>query len=228
MKSSGIKDIIPTCLSVALLISVGVESLRRVTPADAAPFHAKVKSAEPDLPMSFGDWEGEEVPIPRAAVVLLKPNVILHRNFTNKKLRQNAGFLLVQCQDARDLVGHYPPVCYKANGFVQTAANPRDWQVGELTIHGLEYEFSKTSGGHVEAMIVNNFMVLPEGEMVRDMTGVEKVAEDYRKQFYGAAQIQVVIGARTPIEERTRIVQEILTAHLEIIRAMSGGIPDSE
>ena len=50
-------------------------------------------------------------------------------------------FLLVQCRDARDLQGHWPPVCYRGQGWVQSAALPRSWEVQDLQVEGMQYDF---------------------------------------------------------------------------------------
>src|SRR3954469_20179194 len=105
---------IPAFLTVALLLGLTAETLSRPRPSDAEPYHAQVKAAEAQITVPDG-WTFEDFRLPDGAIALLKPNASLYRVFKSPRQFQ---FLFIQCRDARDMGGHYPPVCYPASGWV--------------------------------------------------------------------------------------------------------------
>src|SRR5215212_3483805 len=124
---------IPAILTVALLLGLTAETLSRPRPGDAEPFHAHAFAATSAMATPDG-WTFTDLKIPDGAVALLKPNArICRQYFTPIRPFQ---FLLIQCRDARDMGGHYPPVCYPASGWVavrdeqgKPLAKPMTWQV---------------------------------------------------------------------------------------------------
>ncbi|HWP40988.1 MAG TPA: hypothetical protein VNL70_08680, partial [Tepidisphaeraceae bacterium] len=140
----------------------------RSPPPDAAAYHARIRAAAQVLPVCVGPWLLTENPEPPGAATLLKPNVIISR-----QLRRISGgwdasgepdpprtfnLLLVHCRDVRDMLGHYPPICYPAQGWKQQSVQPLDRQVGELTIHASSYVFSSEQLGTPRRIVVENFM----------------------------------------------------------------------
>ena len=206
---------------VALLVGVAVDKvLFHLPEGDPEPYHAQIREVADKLPYQIGDWVGTDVDVPPAAVALLKPNVILNRRFKDVRTGQMVTFLLVQCGDARDLLGHYPPVCYRVNGWALQAKTPRDWQVDDVSIRGVEYEFSKSTFERSTRIIINNFMVLPDGIVARDMESVGAVAQDPRKKLFGAAQIQLLFGADIPVSERDEIFKMFMKANISVIKTI--------
>src|SRR2546423_7112207 len=137
---------IAVLLSMALLSGMTLEAFSLRRPEDAEPYHARVRKAAEDLPIRIGEWAvlnpNDKGDVPKEAVTLLRPNVIFCRKYTNMSSGRTVTFLLVQCGDARDLVGHYPPVCYGNQGWTLRQKVARDWEIdGDLKIFGMEYEF---------------------------------------------------------------------------------------
>src|SRR5688572_23609198 len=119
-------------IAVTLLLLGGIaldQALFRVPAANAAPYHALVQAAAAKIPFHIDTWFGTDIPVPPAATKLLKPNVIVSRRYAEMLTGRRVDFLLVQCTDARDIVGHYPPICYVTHGWTQESAEPRDWEV---------------------------------------------------------------------------------------------------
>src|SRR6185295_13858053 len=119
-----------------------------------------------------------------------RPNVMLSRKYLNVTNGSDVQSLLVQCSDARDMLAHYPPICYPSRGWVLSAAVPREWQVGDLAVQGIEYRFSMEGLDRAQTLVVDNFMVMPDGRFMRDMKAVEDAAADVRTRYFGAAQFQ--------------------------------------
>jgi hypothetical protein len=221
------KDIrIPVLVTLVLLAGLAADTLSRPRPKDADQFHAKVYDGVTAIPLTIGGtWRGSVLPDQPAAVKLLRPNVMLHRRYVSEKHPGRAvDFLLVHCRDARDMTGHYPPNCYPAHGYTSLGglkASPVEWRVGDRVIEGMEYGYTRMDDGRVTACVVSNLLVLPNGRFVRGMTEVREAAADYLRQFYGAAQVQIVMDATVPEEERREIVSEFLVAIAPVLDLLS-------
>jgi hypothetical protein len=176
-------------LCVLLLLGMIAEARTRIQPADAEPYHARVRDAVDAVPVTLqigGGWVSTDTPVPTEATKLLRPNNILSREYseqsTNGEPRplRKADLLIVACRDARDLQGHYPKNCYVANGQTLVSAARRTWTVEKrdsdgnlkkdangdieyLNIDGTEYLFdaSHSSQNGRDLRRVYNFFVIP-------------------------------------------------------------------
>lgn len=215
----------PAIVTLALLAGLTAESRSRPRPEDAEPYHRRAREACEAMPRVIGEWvtAATDLPIPPAAVALLRPNVLLHREYRNQTTGRSVNFLLVQCRSARDMLGHYPPVCYPGQGWEKRSQTAVEWPAGPRAIPGMEYEFAKTHEGQPVVRVVSNIIIVPGGRFVRDMNEVGKAAGDYLRQFYGAAQIQMVVWGEVPAEERRQIVSTFLGAHQPMLDALCSG-----
>ncbi|QNN24906.1 exosortase-associated EpsI family protein [Planctomycetales bacterium ZRK34] len=210
-------------LALMLLGALGAETMRRPQPEAADPYHARVAAAAEDLPKQIGDWVGTDEPIRRAAVQMLKPNVIYNRVYYNSRTGQRVVVLIVQCKDARDIAGHYPPICYPGSGLNEQAREPFDRTLDNVTIHGMQYVFASDAFGS-QRLTVDNFILVPDHEVVRDMKAVYARAWDFLKRFFGAAQVQVVFSdPKLDDAEREEIFNTMIEAHMPLIKAILQG-----
>jgi len=196
--------------SLLLLAGMAVARGYRPRPIDAAPYHEHVRQVAASLPIRIGDWLGTDVAVPPAAIEMLQPNVLIHRQYRHLKTGRTASLLLVQCKDARDLAGHFPPICYPAHGWETAFSRPHTWRLDGHPIGGMEYGFDFRGPSATRHMIVADFMILPNGQFLRDMQGVRRAAADYTRHFMGAAQFQIVMDASTPESQRNETVQQLL------------------
>ena len=219
--------ILAPLMCLGLLAGMWTEARTRIQPADAEPYHQAARQAVMALPYQLGGWVGRDEEIPSAAVKLLRPNAIVSRTYIDPmRIDRTAGFLIVQCKDSRDMLGHYPPVCYPAHGMTPVSEERREWQVGDMTITGTEYLFAGNNGVSKYTKAVYNFMVVPGVGVVPDMTDVEQAAEDYQQRYFGAAQFQVTLNAEMPQFDRDRVFTALIGANTRIIKTLtSGGIP---
>jgi hypothetical protein len=191
---------------------------------DAEGYHAKVLSVADEIPVAVGDWLGNTQEVPAGAVSLLRPNLTLSREYSNSS-GQHASLLLVQCRDARDLLGHYPPVCYDAHGFVQVGAHRLDWDLDGDKLLGTMYEFRRTDRQErTTAIKVYDVMILPNGQTAPDMAGVDRVARDRKQRYFGAAQIQILTDASMSDEDRTQVISLLLRGAKPVINAIRAGV----
>ncbi len=207
-------------LAAGLLLGMAAVNFSFPTAEDAEDYHQRVLTLTEAAPTAFGNWTSRPVEIPPSAVELLRPNAILSRTFTDRAGRREASFLIVQCRDARDLSGHWPPNCYKANGYTAVSADPVTWTVDGAEFPGIEYVFEIDTAGKSSRIVVSNFMILPGVGYVRDMHDVREAGADHRRRFFGAAQLQVVTVAAYSDAQRRAIVGELITPHLPLIRSI--------
>ncbi len=210
----------PAAVAVVVLLGIVSETLARPRALDAEPYHAQVREAAEAIPRSFGPWSGQDVAQPPSVAQLLKPNVLLCRLFRHEQTGEEVTFLLAHCTSARDLAGHYPPVCYPANGWQIEDRQPRDWKLDGMNIRGMEYRISYYQPTGIVRRVVANFMIMPDGSFLRDMSGVRQAAADYTRHFFGAAQVQVVTDASVDGFHRDEIFREMIEAHRGLIEAL--------
>jgi hypothetical protein len=213
------------CVSLLLIAAVtGARALVYAAAPDAEPYHAAVRDAARQAPLKIGDWIGRDIAVPRGVMTVLQPNVILSRRFYNAKTEQQVSVLIVQCADARELLGHYPPNCYRSQGWMQQSAKPRDWRIDGLALSGVEYQFATgASSKAANEVFIENFMVLPDGSTCRDMKGVNAAAKDFRRRDFGAAQFQLVSNASMTPQERQDVWEQVVRAHRHLIDAIRTG-----
>ena len=207
--------------TLVLLAALGVEGRLRPQPTEAEPYHERVRQAVLNVPMDLDDWLGQNNKVPYEAQQLLKPNALYSRSFLNRTTGEQVGVLIVHCKDARDIYGHYPPVCYPAHG-MNERENLREAQELEVPsgpVPYTVYHFNRNG----QQLIVYNCMIV-RGEICRDMAVVEDRVGDYTRRFYGAAQLQVVFrGDRMEPSRQDQIFQEMIRYHLPIIEAIRSG-----
>jgi hypothetical protein len=210
------------CLGLVAGVFVTKRSLLTALP-DASPYHTRIRSAAAQLRLISGDWVGQDVPVPRVAVKTLKPNVLISRRYSNLQGGDQYTLLLVQCKDARDLVGHYPPSCYPSQGWEQKGTRVEDWDVDGLQVQGKQYQFvSRRLDGEHE-IVVDNFMLLPGGFTCRDLNGVAVAAKDFRQRSFGAAQVQIITRMGLSAEKRRDVFANAIRTHRTVIDAILAG-----
>lgn len=208
-------------LSACVLCIAGVDHSFRKEPADAQPYHQSIVKTAQTAPTQIGDWIGSDVPTPEAAIKLLRPNVIVSKRYVNYVTGEEATFLLVDCSDARDLQGHYPPVCYPNQGWIEMSHESRDWQVGNLQITGTQYEFTTKTPVEVSETVAN-FMLLPDGKIGRDMDSVRAAAKNLQDRYYGAAQVQVIMDSNLTQDRKNQIIQTMVGGYRNLIGVIIG------
>lgn len=193
-------------------------------PKGAEPYHQRVREAADALPLRIGSWVGSKVPVTPGAVALLNPNIIVSRNYIDLQSNRSVSFLLVHCRDTRDILGHYPPVCYVMHGWTQLSSQPADFQIDDMTLHGKEYEYSRLRLDEVAHVNVFDVMLLPDGRTCGDMETLEQAARDYRGRFFGAAQIQLQCDAGIGAVERREILRTLLQATKPVLEQIRSGL----
>jgi hypothetical protein len=199
-----------------------------VQPSEADPHLQRCRVAVAAVPYlinaASGTWVGANTEVPKPAIELLQPNAILSRTYVNERARESVALLIVNCGDARDMMGHYPPICYPSQGEEEEKELTRDriWHLPHMDIHGMEYHFAPKSPTDQE-QIVYNFFVMPrvpsltvshkelDGVICKDIDSVYTSGEDYQRRYYGAAEFQLVTGPQMTPQQRDQAFVELLT-----------------
>jgi hypothetical protein len=219
------RSAIPFAISTVLLASAWVEKQAMRTPSvEAQAYQQRVVQRAARIPASFGLWIGQEREFSRTAARLLHPNVAISRVFHHMVSGDDVGFLFVQCSDARDLLGHYPPACYPAQGWIPRQTGPLDVKLDGIELDGRRYAFesSGADGAHY-AIVVRHVIILPDGRTCADMDQVDRAARDHRSKFFGAAQLQVVCDADMPAERQQQAFADIVGAYMPLIDVIRSG-----
>lgn len=211
-------------LALCLLAGLAADrALFHTPPPDTEQYHRAVAAAGPTVPYRIESWVGRDGELPPDVQRLLKPNLLIARDYLNISTGQTARLLLVHCRDARDLIGHYPPACYDRRGWSQESTRPRDWSGDGILARGTRYEFASPESRRIG---VDNFMVLPGGATGRDMDAVHAAASSPGRKFFGAAQVQVVCDAAATDAQRDDAVRMALTASRSVIERIQTGRKD--
>ncbi|MCL2640435.1 MAG: EpsI family protein [Phycisphaerales bacterium] len=215
----------PTTPRLVALTMLGCLSLSQLWAGRTAPnaefYHETIRHIAAQSPVRIGEWVARDTPVPSAAVALLRPNVILSKQYVNFRSGAEVQLLIVQCRDARDLIGHYPPICYAAHGWKLKSTESHDWTINDQLYHGTRYHFSPGTSNQIASLIISNFMLIPGADNCRDMKGVDAAAKDHRRRLLGAAQVQIVTSDRLTIEDHGALLDMIVTAYQNLIEAIS-------
>jgi hypothetical protein len=198
--------------TLLLLGAIATERLRWPDHEDVAPYHTAVRREVQAFPTQVGDWQGQQQSIPQGARSLLRPNVTFSRIYRNTENARAFTMLFIQCRDARDMLGHFPPACYPAQGWSVSDTQHASWRTAGQTIKGTIYHLEKALYDRLSTQTVVNVILLPNGQFAHTMDEVQRVAADRQYRHYGAAQIQFVFGRQWSTRERRRIVQRFLGA----------------
>ena len=222
----------PPALCLALLVGIAAQRATQLKPADAEPFHARVRAAVAAMPtgvtVNGEPWSAERQDIDEVSRELLQPNAVASLDFRETvtaadRLPRTAHLLVVQCYDSADMAGHYPPICYPGNGYTLLRTNAdRTVDVDGVSVPYTEYEFGKEFRGHTRRICVYNFFAVPGAGFRRDITDVRRSAEDRQRQFFGAAQFQVVMDADyLPRAQRDPIFNALIRANAPLLAALN-------
>jgi hypothetical protein len=178
--------------------------------------NAEIAHAIHEIPLFIGRWVNDEnyarSSIPHEAQKLLKPNAIAQRHYTSPG-DPTVHLVVVHCGDARDMIGHYPPICYPSAGW-EPIDQPNQDLV--LSVNGWplpvrEYGFKGyLEGGREDVIRIFNAFVLPDGTATRDIDDIHRQSERLSVAVQGVAQLQVITPGRVSDEEAIAAAEEIL------------------
>jgi len=191
---------------------------------------AAIARALETAPFLVGQWIGEEAPVPREAQELLRPNAVLSRTYRRPGGAQ-LRLLIVHCGDARDMIGHYPPICYPSSGWVPEGSATADvvLRVGGRELPMRAYVFRRIGEhGAEETIRVLDGFVLPDGKATREIGSINRQSERLAVSAQGVAQLQIVTAGRVSGEAIASSAAQLLEGMPEVLEALGigGGATD--
>lgn len=213
--------IVSVLIAVVLLGAAAAWRLERTRPTYADAHHAEVRRAVARMPDTVAGYVAYDREVPAAAFDLLKPNATRARALRDADGHAVGTLVVVHCEDANDLRGHYPPVCYPAQGY-REAEPPRrvTLDADGLAVPATEYRFVRGHGADARRLVVLNFMVLPTGAIEPTDAGLSRLASDYRQRFYGAGQVQVLATPTWRESKRDAFYAEVVADLRPVIEAL--------
>lgn len=204
------------------LLGIGAHRLATRTTDDAAAYHTRVKAVVEALPVRVGDWAGEDVSVPSSATALLRPNALKARSYRRSTDNVVVTLVVVQCEDTRDMAGHYPPICFPANGWKALDTQLLHDMGGEGSqLPVTRYVFERASVFERSERYVFNLLLLPIQGAVNDMPDVRKAAANPQARMRGAAQIQIMLSGSVTETDQLDIVREFVRAVRPVITAVT-------
>ncbi|MGE3109768.1 MAG: exosortase-associated EpsI family protein [Phycisphaerales bacterium] len=228
MSSSGIRSrsLVAPIVSAAVLVAVAAWGLGIARVKADPAYLANVAAAIDAIPYSIDGMMGTDVTPTPAAVKLLNPNRILQRQYTEPGTGRISTLMVVHCSDVRDILGHYPPVCYPAHGWVAESTTPTTIEWNGATYPAKLYRFSRSGNDmSMQEMTVLSFFVLPSNNspIVADMDHLEDVARRPAVAGRGAAQFQILWTDRRNPGENDSATKAMLRAASPVIRCVLEG-----
>jgi hypothetical protein len=192
----------------------------------AAAYFDRVAETIGDVPLQTGPWVGLDIPVIPAAQDLLQPNKVLQRRYTNTETGESFEVLIVHCKDVRDMLGHFPPVCYPANGWKLEQKVGTTAPLGDGDVPATRYGFSREVDFVRDEIRIVNLFVLPasEGDSYGPDFGIVERAGRYRQRArLGAGQVQVIVPATVSADRRAEIVETAMDLIEPVLRDVERG-----
>ncbi len=224
-------------IASALLLPQALPHESHVERPDGAELET-VAAAVDAVPYRVGSWAGQDIAIPEAARRLLRPNAMLSRRFINLQDARVLDLVIVHCGDSRDMLGHYPPVCYPSNGWTTSGSDgPGDFVHGDRVtvpvhrcsiparVYGFTREHRTADTSHIR---IFNFFILPNGVLTADIEDVGLRTNWLGARVTGVAQIQILTDARVSESEAMSAAGEILEALEEFFESLGVNLHEEE
>jgi hypothetical protein len=146
---------------------------------------------------------------------------LCNRTYRNADTGEAVNFNFIQCRDAREMTGHFPPLCFAAHGWAQEQVQDREIPLAGCTIPIREYIFTRTTAAGSARLAVIHVVVLPGGELSRDLTAIWQAAADFTRRSFGAAQIELAFDAQTTPAHRDAVTLQFLAANQPLLAALT-------
>ncbi|MFK7788087.1 MAG: exosortase/archaeosortase family protein [Phycisphaeraceae bacterium] len=196
--------------------------------SEARAYHEQVLAASVDLPRQVGQWKAIDAELPEAAVALLRPNVLISRRYVDEATGRSFAMLIVQCADARDMEGHYPPNCYPSSGWTTVGQQSTQIEIADRQAAAVDYGFERMLQDGLDSIRVVNLMILPNEGFVTSMSSIRKLSGTVTDRYYGAAQMQFVFDSRWEKQDRHAVVEQVLTEMKSLINEILGNTGDDK
>ena len=203
---------------LSILLMVGASFLMAnpvANDAELLSHRARIVDEMAKFPYRLGQWVGEEVPVPTTAVEILRPNALVSRRYSRLETADSVVLALIHCNDLRDMLGHYPPVCYPATGWTleEDGTEELPIRLADTDVFMRLYRFHRFAKiGLVREQAVLSMFLLPDGRLLTDMEDLKGRSTQGRSMSAtGVAQLQIVFADDPTTSTVLSHANEILT-----------------
>jgi len=217
---------LPAVAALAVLVAViATGGIDAEAPANADAYFDETAAAINGTSTRIGNWNGQPNKVSPAADELLKPNAILQRTYEDGATGRTYNLLLVHCRDARDMDGHYPPICYKNAGYRLESREHVTLELDGEAIPATRYIYLPPDplGGPIE---ITNFLVVPAQDQpfAADIAPVRRASRSRASAGLGSAQVQIIFDEGVPgREERDAIIDHVMEEIGPSVQLIAGG-----
>jgi len=208
---------------------LGWNMVEQDTSGGVDQYMARAEAQIDAVPFRIGRFLGTEMPIPQlpGIIRLLGRHHILQRRYVDPATGDAFSLLIVHCQRADSMYGHYPPNCYPNGGWIaeRTAENVVV-AADEVEIPARRYRFRHDGGIVPERADILGFFVVPAGQsrFGGDMRLVDMSSRSPSTDKLGAAQVQILTPADMPEEVRTEVWSAALEAIAPVLQTIAEGV----
>ena len=177
------------------------------------------------FPYQLDNWWGADVPVPTSAMEILRPNSLVSRRFSKLETSDEVVLALIHCSDLRDMMGHYPPVCYPATGWTLNEEGTEDVTVklADINAQMRLYRFHRfDQEGLQKEQTVLSIFLLPNQMLLTDMQELKgRSSKGRNMSAIGVAQLQMVFTDSPDTEVVVSHATELLGAiPMQLISAL--------
>lgn len=193
-----------------LIVVVCLVGLPIVLPTESAqPRQTLVRNQQIASAMSAAPWivnhrwSGQATPVPAGAERILRPTAILSRTYRlideasaahGRSALSQVAFVIVHCSDMRDMQGHYPPVCFPAQGWQARASRVMPLDAASLPscrVARYDFDMGEALAGASRRTVLNLFL-MPDGSIAPDLSRLNELKGSRTSAALGVAQVQMI------------------------------------
>jgi hypothetical protein len=219
----------PAAAAVLLAVLLGWNTVERDTTGGVDQYMDHAEEQIDAVPFRIGRFLGTEMRITQLPAIdrLLGRHHILQRRYMDPTTGDAFSLLIVHCQRADNMYGHYPPNCYPNGGWI-TEREPEQVVVtaGDIEIPARRYRFRHDAAIVPERTDILGFFIVPAGQsrFGGDMRLVDMSTRSPATDKLGAAQVQILTPADMPEEVRTEIWGAALEAIAPVLQTIAEGV----
>lgn len=147
-------------LACVLLLASGIVYKVLAAHLDRAEYSITLPVPLKEMPGTFGDWRGEDVPLSETVLKVAGNDDYLSRLYVNKTSQQWANVYVAYSANPRTMRGHRPQVCYPSSGWQHKSTD----HITVKTTSGREvrcmlHRFYKAGSGSEEVVVLNYYVL---------------------------------------------------------------------
>lgn len=224
-RSSAIHRAAPVLSLMLIIGSAGIMS-RSATSASQGVEAGAVVDAMQQVPYRIGTLVGTDIPLPEETERALRSEATFSRRYVDLHHGHSVDVLVLYCTDARDMIGHDPPICYPSNGWSPSTRAERTpshvhKDLGDRHVTFRVHHFSRADSiGRVKHISIFNLFLLPHGRITHDMREVTRRTNWLGPGTPGVAQVQILVDSNIPESRAVAIAGDILVGLSPLLLVM--------